>query len=49
MWSAQNHVYAIQGGLFQRTRRKAQRGDAKAQVWVDNYMKLSELLAIRVQ
>jgi alpha-amylase/alpha-mannosidase (GH57 family) len=49
MWSAQNHVYAIQGGLYQRARKKAQRGDAKAQSWVDNYLSLSELLSIRVQ
>ncbi|HEY3936161.1 MAG TPA: DUF3536 domain-containing protein [Bryobacteraceae bacterium] len=49
LWSAQNHVYAIQGGLYPRTRRRAQRGDAKAQTWLDNYLALSELLSIRVQ
>jgi hypothetical protein len=49
LWSAQNHVYAIQGGLYPRTRRRAQRGDAKAQTWIDNYLILSELLSIRVQ
>ncbi|HMF75099.1 MAG TPA: DUF3536 domain-containing protein, partial [Bryobacteraceae bacterium] len=48
LWSAQNHVYAIQGGLYARTRRRAQRGDTKAQTWVDNYLALSELLSIRV-
>ncbi len=48
LWSAQNDVYAIQSGLFQRARRKAQRGDAKAQVWVKQYLELSELLSIRV-
>jgi alpha-amylase/alpha-mannosidase (GH57 family) len=48
LWSAQNLVYAIQSGLFQRTRRKAQRGDAKAQAWVDQYLALSDLLSIRV-
>jgi hypothetical protein len=49
LWSAQNHVYAIQSGLYQRTRKKAQRGDTRAQAWVDNYLALSELLSIRVQ
>lgn len=48
VWSAQNHIYAIQSGLYQRTRRKALRGDLKAQEWVQNYLALSELLSIRV-
>jgi len=48
MWSAQNQVYAVHSGLFQRTRKKAQRGDAHAKTWVDNYLELSELLSIRV-
>jgi hypothetical protein len=49
LWSAQNHVYAIQSGLYQRMRRKASRGDTKAQEWVDAYLDLCELLSIRVQ
>jgi alpha-amylase/alpha-mannosidase (GH57 family) len=49
LWSAQNHVYAIQNGLFLRTKRKAQRGDTKAQKWVDAYRALSELLSLRIQ
>jgi hypothetical protein len=48
LWSAQNHVYSIQGGLYPRTRRRAQRGDSKAQEWVDAYLNLSELLMIKV-
>jgi len=48
VWSAQNHVYAIQNGLYQRMRKKSQRGDAKAQTWVDSYLALCELLALRV-
>jgi alpha-amylase/alpha-mannosidase (GH57 family) len=48
LWSAQNHVYAIQSGLYQRTKRKAQRGDPKAQQWVEAYLLLSELLSLRV-
>ena len=48
MWSAQNHIYAIQSGLFPRTRRRALRGDTKAQSWVEGYLALSELLSIRV-
>lgn len=49
LWSAQNHVYGIQSGLFQRTRRRAQRGDAKAQIWMDDFLALNELLSIKVQ
>jgi alpha-amylase/alpha-mannosidase (GH57 family) len=49
LWSVQNHVYSIQSGLYPRTRRRAQRGDAKAQIWLENYLALSDLLSIRVQ
>jgi hypothetical protein len=48
LWAPQNHVYSIQAGLYARTRRRAQRGDPKAQEWVDAYLNLSELLMIRV-
>jgi alpha-amylase/alpha-mannosidase (GH57 family) len=47
LWSAQNHVYAIQGGLYQTTKRKAQRGDTKAQQWVERYLVLCRLLSLR--
>jgi hypothetical protein len=49
LWSAQNHVYAIQAGLFQRTRRRALRGDSRAASWVEGYLSLSELLSIKLQ
>ncbi len=49
LWSAQNHVYAFQGGTYFRTLRKAEHGDAKAQEWVDCYRVVSDLLSIRVQ
>jgi len=49
MWSPQNHVYAIQAGLYQRTRKRAQRGDIKGQTWVNDYLALCELLSIHVQ
>ncbi len=49
VWATQNHVYGIQGGLYQRTRRRAQRGDTKAKAWVEGYLQLSALLSIRVQ
>ncbi len=48
LWAAQNHVYAIQSGLYQRMRKKAQRGDVRAQAWVEGYLRLSALLSIRV-
>ncbi|MDQ2774049.1 MAG: DUF3536 domain-containing protein [Acidobacteriota bacterium] len=49
VWATQNHVYGVQGGLYQRTRRRAQRGDTKAKAWVEAYLQLSGLLSIRVQ
>ena len=49
LWSSQNRVYAIQTGLYQRMRRKSQRGgDPRAQSWVDHYIELSDLLSIRL-
>jgi hypothetical protein len=48
LWGAQNQVYSVQAGLYVRTKRRAQRGDPKAQEWVDAYLNLSELLMIRV-
>ncbi|MBV9406835.1 MAG: DUF3536 domain-containing protein, partial [Acidobacteriaceae bacterium] len=47
LWSAQNHVYAIHSGLYQRMRKKAQRGDLRAQNWVTSYRELCDLLSIR--
>jgi alpha-amylase/alpha-mannosidase (GH57 family) len=49
LWVAQNQVYAIQDGLYQRARRKALKGDSKAQTWVAAYLSLSDMLSIRVQ
>jgi alpha-amylase/alpha-mannosidase (GH57 family) len=49
LWSAQNHVYATQTGVFQRIRKKARRGDAHAQTWVDSYLALNEQLSIQMQ
>lgn len=49
LWAAQNQIYAVYGGLFQRNRKKAQRGDTRAQAWVDSYLELSELLSLRLQ
>ena len=49
VWSAQNYVYAIQGDLYPRTRRRAQRGNEKAQKWVDGYRQLCDLLSLEIQ
>ena len=48
LWSAQNRVYAIQTGLYQRSRRKAQKGDERAKIWVETYVALSDLLLLRL-
>jgi len=49
VWVAQNHVYAVKGGVYQRIRRKAQRGDGKAQPWLTSYLELCDLLSIRLE
>jgi hypothetical protein len=48
LWSAQNHVYAIQDGLYGRMRRRSSRGDHRAKAWVETYQQLSDLLSIRL-
>lgn len=48
LWSAQNHVYAIQDGLYARMKRRASRGDARAKSWLDIYQQLSDLLSLRL-
>ncbi len=48
LWSVQNDVYAIQGTVYARTRKRAARGDSKAQSWTEAYLRLCELLSIQV-
>ena len=48
LWSPQNDVYEIQSAIYQRMRRRAAKGDDKAQAWTKCYLELSELLAIQV-
>jgi alpha-amylase/alpha-mannosidase (GH57 family) len=47
-WSVQNEVYAIHTGLYPQIRKRAGRGEKKAQEWIDCYLQLSELLAIHM-
>jgi len=48
LWSVQNEIYAIHIGLYPQLRKRAGYGNTRAQEWVDGYLQLSELLAIRV-
>ena len=48
VWSPQNHIYAIQNGLYPRTLKKAERGDVRAKLWIESFLSLSDLLSIRV-
>ncbi len=48
LWSVQNDIYATQTRLYPQMRRRAARGDRKAQDWIDCYRKLNELLSIRL-
>ncbi len=48
LWSVQNDVYAIQGTVYPRIRKRAARGDSKAQNWNGAYLRLCELLSIQV-
>ena len=49
LWSVQNDVYAVQGTLYPRIRRRAQRNDPKAEGWLTAYLKLNESLSIQVR
>jgi hypothetical protein len=49
LWQPQNHVYGIQNSLYPRIRRRAQRGEGKAQQWLEQYVLLCELLMLRIQ
>ncbi len=49
LWSAQNRTYALQSGLYQRNRRKAQKQDPRAEEWTARYLELCDLLVLRVQ
>jgi uncharacterized protein DUF3536 len=48
LWSVQNEIYAIHTRLYPQIRKRAGRGEAKAQEWIDCYLQLSDLLAIRM-
>ena len=48
LWSVQNDVYALQNTVYARTRKRAARGDIKAQRWAEAYLHLCELLSIQV-
>ena len=49
LWQPQNYVYGIQTSLFPRIRRRAQRGEGKAQEWLDQFLVLCELLTLHIQ
>lgn len=49
LWQPQNHVYGIETTLYPRIRRRAQRGEGKAQQWLEQYIALCELLMLRIQ
>ena len=48
LWQPQNHVYGIQTTLYPRIRRRAQRGEGKAQQWMEQYEILCDLLMLRI-
>jgi alpha-amylase/alpha-mannosidase (GH57 family) len=49
LWQPQNYVYGIQMTLYPRIRRRAQRGETKAQEWLEQYTLLCDLLTLRIQ
>jgi len=49
LWQPQNYVYVIQMSLYPRLRRRAQRGESKAQQWLEQYGILCDLLMLRIQ
>jgi alpha-amylase/alpha-mannosidase (GH57 family) len=48
LWSVQNRVYEVFQGLYKSIQRKAQDGDALADVWVQEFRFLAMLAEVRV-
>jgi alpha-amylase/alpha-mannosidase (GH57 family) len=48
LWGPQNDVYGILTTLYPRIKRRAQRGEGKAQTWMEHVLPLCDLLMLRV-
>jgi alpha-amylase/alpha-mannosidase (GH57 family) len=49
LWQPQNYVYGIQMSLYPRIKRRAQRGESRAQQWLEQYVVLGDLLMLRIE
>ena len=49
LWEAQNTYYRMMREVAGEVKERAERGDAEAQVWLDGFVKLGELLKVKVQ
>ena len=48
LWSVQNRIYAIQGGLYSTNRTAAEQGDSGAATWMNAYLGLCAELRMRL-
>jgi alpha-amylase/alpha-mannosidase (GH57 family) len=48
LWKVQNAYYRLLENTYPDTRRKKERGDAAAQMWLDSFQALGEKLAVKV-
>ncbi len=49
LWQPQNHIFGIEASLYPRIKRRAQRGESKAQQWLEQFVILCEQLSLRLQ
>jgi hypothetical protein len=49
LWEAQNTYYRMMREVAGEVRERAERGDAEAQAWLDGFVRLGELLKVKVQ
>lgn len=48
LWSVQNCIYDVYTRLYKKFRRKAEKGDSKAQVWLVKFESLARLSEIKI-
>jgi len=49
LWEAQNTFYSMMQKVAVEVSGRAERGDAEARAWLDDFVKLGEMLKVRVQ
>ena len=49
LWEAQNTYYRMMREVAGEVKERAERGDTEAQTWLEGFVKLGEMLKVKVQ